>query len=107
MEIIRASDQPKISEPWGVSIKLFKNESKNVEIGLFSVDPDKSMSMHTHEDWDELIYVLEGKANFAVDDEETELSKRSAVFIPKQIKHKAFNKSEEPCWCLYIVCALK
>jgi len=107
MRIIKTSELQKVPEPWGVSIKIFKNESEKVEIGLFSVDPKKSMSVHTHEDTDELIYVLEGKADFAVGNEETELSEGSAVFIPRQIKHKAFNKGAKPYWCLYIVCPLK
>jgi len=39
MEILKPSELGKTPEIWGESIKIYKNESKNVEIGLFTVGP--------------------------------------------------------------------
>ncbi len=107
MEITKASELQQTLEPWGVSVRLFQNESRRVKIGLFSVDPGRSMNMHAHEDTDELIYVLEGQANFTVDEREIELSEGSTIVVPRRILHKAFNKGAKPYWCLYVVSALK
>lgn len=107
MEIIRSSDLKEVSEPWGVSIVLLKNEEKSTEIGLFRCDPAKSMDLHTHDEGDEIIYVLKGKGNFRVQSEEAELSEGSAVFIPKNVEHRAFNKGPREYWCLYIVSPLR
>ena len=107
MEILKPSELGKTPEIWGESIKIYKNESKNVEIGLFTVGPNKSMDIHKHDEADELIYVLEGRASFSIDNVEKELTQGSAILIPRKINHKAFNKSSEPYNCLYIICQLK
>jgi len=107
MKIIDSSELNKISEIWGTSVKMFENKSTNVEIGLFSVDPKKSMAMHEHKDADEFIFVIDGEANFLVDEKEVKLGKGSAILIPKQVQHKAFNNNEKPCFCLYVVSPLE
>ena len=107
MEIIRSLDLKKLSQSWGVSIELFKNEKKNTELGLFRCDPDKTMDIHKHEHGDEIIYVINGTGNFQVKTKEIELSEGSALFIPKKVEHKAFNKGKKEYWCFYVISSLK
>lgn len=107
LKIIDSSKLNKTSETWGSSVIMFENKSSQVEIGLFSVDARKSMAMHEHEDEDELIFVLDGEAYFAVEEKEVKLGKGSAILIPKQVQHRAFNNNEKTCLCLYIVSPLE
>jgi quercetin dioxygenase-like cupin family protein len=65
------------------------------------------MTMHGHKDADEFIFVLDGEANFEVDEKEIKLGKGSAILIPKQVQHRAFNNNEKTCLCLYVVCPLE
>jgi len=107
MEVFNASELKKTAEVWGSSKKIYQNSSKKIEIGLFSVDPKKSMTMHEHNDADEFIFILDGEASFTVDEKEISLGKGSAILIPKEIQHKAFNNNEKTNLCLYIVCPLE
>ena len=107
MKIFDSSELNKVSEDWGSSVKMFENKSTKVEIGLFSVDAGKGMAMHGHKDADEFIFILDGEANFVVDEKEVKLGKGSAILIPKEVQHRAFNNNEKPYKCLYIVCPLE
>ena len=93
------------TETWGSSKVLFKSDK--AEIGLFKCSPGKSMDMHKHKGLDEAIYVLEGNASFEDERGQKDLGEGAAVFIPRDIAHKAFNKTSKDHVCLYIVSSLK
>ena len=103
MGIKRNYELKSTPESWGKSVNLHTNDSKNIEIGLFTVEPDKSMAIHSHKEADELIYVIKGTANFLVNGEESVLAEGSVILIPKRVKHKAYNLGSKPYECLYIV----
>jgi quercetin dioxygenase-like cupin family protein len=104
---INTETYKKVSEPWGESLKIFENKQKHFVVGLFTVTPNKSMQIHTHDEADELIYVLEGKASYLVGKQEAELNQGSAILVPKKIEHKFFNNGSEKYKCLYIVGQIK
>ena len=103
MKIKRNFEIKSTPEPWGKSVILHTNKSKNIEIGLFTVEPDKSMDIHSHKEADELIYVIKGTANFLVNDAESVLSEGSVILIPKRVMHKAYNTGSKPYECLYLI----
>ena len=46
--------------------------------------------LHFHERTDEIYYVLDGQGRMRLDDEEIELRKDVAVYVPRGVKHKAW-----------------
>ena len=46
--------------------------------------------LHYHERTDEFYYVLSGQGRMRLDDQEIELHKDVAVFVPRGVKHKAW-----------------
>ena len=45
--------------------------------------------LHYHQRTDEIYYVLDGQGRMRLDDEEIELHKDVAVYVPRGVKHKA------------------
>lgn len=107
MKIISSKEVGEKLEPWGSSKILFKNDKTKSEIGLFKCSAGKSMEMHKHEESDELIYVLNGKAIFEDEEGVEEVEAGSAVYLPRNKLHKAVNKGQEDYWCLYVVSNLE
>jgi len=63
--------------------------------------------MHKHDGADEFIYVLKGRASFEDEQGIKHADEGEAVFIARNVLHKAFNENAEDYWCLYIVSPLK
>jgi quercetin dioxygenase-like cupin family protein len=106
LKLIISSKLSEKPEPWGSSKTLFKSDKTKSEIGLFKCSSGMSMDMHKHE-FDELIYVLSGKAIFEDEGGSKEGEEGSAVFIPRNIAHRTINRSQNDCWCVYVVSNLE
>lgn len=58
---------------------------------------------HIHEDADQAFYLMEGKAEFAIDDERMKLSAGDAVFIPQGAAHTFYVTAEDRAQLLVVV----
>jgi len=56
--------------------------------------------LHYHERTDEIYYVLDGTGRMRVGDEEIELRKDMAVYVPRGMKHKAWGKLKVLVVCI-------
>jgi mannose-6-phosphate isomerase-like protein (cupin superfamily) len=57
---------------------------------------------HTHEDAEEIIYVLSGKAMGGVGQEEFEIKKGDTLWVPRGMVHWAYNPFDEPSEMLLV-----
>lgn len=64
-------------------------------LGLGRIKPGKGHTRHNHEDSEEFIYFLEGKANQTIENEdgvqEKELGPGKMVYIPQGVYHSTIN----------------
>jgi mannose-6-phosphate isomerase-like protein (cupin superfamily) len=56
--------------------------------------------LHYHEHTDEIYYVLEGSGRMRLDDQEIELHKDVAVYVPRGVKHKAWGDLQVLVVCI-------
>ena len=56
--------------------------------------------LHYHERTDEIYYVLGGEGRMLLDDEEIELHKDVAVYVPRGVKHKAWGNLKVLVVCI-------
>jgi mannose-6-phosphate isomerase-like protein (cupin superfamily) len=82
--------------PENVGIKAF-------EMGILMLHPGQGWGYpdHRHED-EEAYFVLEGKGLQIIDDEEFEIEKYMAIYMPSNSVHITKNTGNEPLWVLYV-----
>ena len=56
--------------------------------------------MHYHERTDEIYYVLDGKGRMRLNDDEIELHKDVAVYVPRGMKHRAWGNIKVLVICI-------
>ena len=73
------------------------------EMGVLMLHPGQSWGYpdHHHED-EEAYFVLEGKGIQIIDDEEYEIEKYMAIYMPPNSVHITKNTGNEPLWVLYV-----
>ncbi len=57
---------------------------------------------HTHQDAEEVIYILKGKGISGLDDAEVEMQQGDTMFIPRGAVHWFYNPFDEPVEMLFI-----
>ena len=67
-------------------------------MGLQQVDPHSEIPLHSHDDFEEILFVFGGRATATVGDETTEIVPGSVVFIPPRTNHGFVNDHDEPLW---------
>lgn len=82
--------------PQNVGIKSF-------EVGILMLHPGQEWGYpdHCHED-EEAYFVLQGKGLQIIDDEEFEIEKYTAIYIPPNSIHITKNTGNEVMWVLYV-----
>ncbi len=83
LEKITVKDTVDGKEDW-FNQTLCKVNSSVMRIGVFNGE----LEMHTHEDDDELFFVLEGNVVIESENGNFELSTHEGVCIPKGVKHR-------------------
>ena len=61
---------------------------------MLEIQPDKSMSLQSHQQRSEHWIVLEGKADFQRGNEKVILQKNESAFIPKGMNHRLGNSGD-------------
>jgi quercetin dioxygenase-like cupin family protein len=70
-------------------------ESARMTVGLTEVPPKSNMAPHTHEDKEEIIYVVEGHGIVRVGDSTEEIEPHTAVLFPLGVEHVVSNTSDK------------
>lgn len=74
---------------------LYKSTgTKNLSVVYFEIEPGNSLGTHT-DSAEEIILILEGKAEATVDNEKGELTKGELALIPNMVPHNVRNIGSE------------
>ena len=57
---------------------------------------------HTHQDAEEVIYILKGKGISGLDDREVEMQQGDTMFIPRGAVHWFYNPFDQPVEMLFV-----
>ena len=83
----------------GRTVRVFigteKLSSDRMTIGMTEVPPESSMTAHTHEDMEEIIFVVEGHGEAIVGDSVEKLEPNTAVLFPLGVSHVVKNTSKD------------
>jgi len=80
--------------PREVYVYFGSSENSTFGAGICRIPPGSSNEMHTHDNGDEVIYVIEGEMRIIVDGEQALLQKSDAVLLLKGQEHQIFNVSD-------------
>jgi mannose-6-phosphate isomerase-like protein (cupin superfamily) len=102
--IVNNINREPASERWykahtgGLATMLFdSSELEGILFFAFAiVKPGKELESHI-DPYEEIYYILQGKALMRVDDDEQEVYPGDAIWIPCGSPHSMFNNGEEDC----------
>ena len=77
--------------------------AEDITFGYSKWAPNMSFhKKHTHENAEELMYVLSGRLIGGVRDQELEVAKGDTIWVPRGAVHWAYNPFEEPCEFIFL-----
>lgn len=82
-----------VDKPWGSYKNLEKKEGYLVKI--INLNPNKKLSLQSHEHRSEFWYVLSGEPKIQIEDVVSTLKKDEHIFIPCKTKHRLINDTKE------------
>ncbi len=86
-----------------VTILLDKDDGvKNVSMGMCIIDPQSKIPFHTHENEEEIMYVLDGEGVFKIGDSEKRISEGSILFAPPKVGHQIINTSDKKLQFIFV-----
>ncbi len=83
-----------VDKPWGSYKNLEKIDGHLIKI--INLNPNKKLSLQSHEHRSEFWYVLTGNPKIQIEDKITKLTKNEYISIPKKSKHRLINDTNEP-----------
>ena len=79
----------------GPNNKFTDVKSNHLTIGLTEVPPETSMTPHSHDDMEEIIFIIKGEGEVTVGDSTEPLKPLTAVKFPIGVSHVVNNTSKE------------
>lgn len=79
-----------------VFIGMDRLQSDRMTVGLTEVHPETAMAPHTHDDKEEIIFVIDGFGEAVVGDSVEKLEPNTAVVFPIGVEHTVKNKGRNP-----------
>ena len=82
----------------GVKMKVIRSEKKDGTLSTIAwvlVEKGAGVPEHFHEESDDYLYILDGKAKMIVNDEIYEIEEGTQITVPKKTKHKIFDVKED------------
>ena len=73
-------------------------ENTQFAMGLEEIDPHSEIPGHSHSHSEEIIFVFGGKGQAYIDDEVTELTPGTVIYLPPDVEHRFVNTGDEPLW---------
>ncbi len=77
--------------------------SKSLKSARVTLAPGEEVGEHVTEEREEVITILKGKAQLALDGNTISLSEGESHFIPEGTRHNVKNESKEPLDYVYVV----
>lgn len=87
------SKKKKYHRPWGYYKSL--SQTEDYQIKEIVVYPGKRLSLQSHEKRSEVWTVIRGEAVVQVNEEEIVKKEQESIYIPKQAKHRLWNKTDK------------
>lgn len=78
--------------------KFFKTtlwQGDHVMVGLNCLEPGQSQKVHAHEGADKFYFVLQGRGNFTVGEEQEDAGEGMLIVAPSGVPHGVANNSTE------------
>lgn len=98
MYSVRKSESKLLDLP-GRDVRVFIGtenlDSDHMTVGLTEVAPETEMTPHTHDDMEEIIFIIEGQGEAIVGDSVEKLEPFTAVKFPIGLSHVVKNQSKE------------
>ncbi len=67
-----------------------------------TVNPGKRLEPHSHENHEQIYYILDGGGLLTVGEETRRVRKGDAIYIPPKTSHSFYNDTEKPCIILMV-----
>lgn len=77
-----------LAAPWTLG-------TRNIWMGISKVDPGSSSSLHSHDNAEEIFYVVSGYGRIRVDDDEEAIEPGSCIYISPGSSHQLINTGDE------------
>ena len=77
-----------LAAPWTL-------DTTKLWLGVSEVDPGSKSNPHTHDDAEEIFYVVSGYGRIRVGAEEEDIGPGSCIFVPIGEKHQLINSGDE------------
>jgi len=79
-------------------------ESENIELVVYQLEPGEGINLHYHNPpMEEYYFIMEGKLDVRLGDEEVVAEPGTVVFIPPGVKHQPENNYDETATYMMIV----
>ena len=83
-------------------------ESVTMRSGMVVLPPESSVGLHSTENYEELIIILEGQATISVKGRTpVKVESGNAFYCPPDTEHDVFNSGTEPLRYIYIVAEVR
>jgi mannose-6-phosphate isomerase-like protein (cupin superfamily) len=69
--------------------------TRNIWLGISIVQPNNSSNLHSHDDMEEIFYIVSGRGRIRIDDEEEDIEPGSCIYIPTGASHQLINNGNE------------
>jgi mannose-6-phosphate isomerase-like protein (cupin superfamily) len=79
-----------------------KSPSKNLKMGYTTVYANGKTTGHSHEDHEEVYYVIQGRGKMVVGDSEYEIKTGDALYVPFGLFHTTYNTGILPLQLLWV-----
>lgn len=92
---VRTLDELNVTEVrHGVTRKVFSGEGAT--LAWTTLEPGHTPRPHSHH-YEQIVYIVSGRARFSVGDEITELGPGGMLVVPPDVEHWAETIGDEPC----------
>jgi len=75
--------------------KALGHEGSKLDVGLLLYAPGQTTPEHTHQDMDEVFYIVEGSGRLTIDGEEFVLKEKDIILSPRGEGHGFYNTSSQ------------
>lgn len=88
-------------------IDPIKSPSKNLKMGYTIVYPTGRTTGHSHDDMEEVYFVLSGKGKMVIGKDEFAIQTGDAFYVPLGEFHVTYNTGIQPLKILWVTCRIE
>lgn len=92
--VYNISEIPSFSQRKGLLMQAFR--SLHNSVGFVTAEPGAKRNLHRHP-WEQIVFVLQGEADFFVDSEEFAIAEGDLFFVPPNTDHELRPRSDTTC----------